>query len=121
MMNNPEISIKLERFSLGMAKPMVEIHKIPATPGMSIMDALRYVQENLDPTLAFDCSCRIGICKACAVKINGDVAMACSTVVEDGMEIAPLNSNDVLRDFIVRPKKYARSLSDFDSIHTEHE
>lgn len=69
------------------------------------MDVLRTIQENLDPSLAFDCSCRIGICKACALRVDGKVGMACSTVARDGMRIEPVNAKDVRRDLVVRPAK----------------
>lgn len=86
-------------------------YEIPASPGMSIMGALRHIQENIDPTLAFDCSCRIGICKACALRADGEIAMACSTPVRDGMKIEPVNERDNRRDLIVRPAKFPESVS----------
>jgi len=110
------INIKLERRDGAGEECHIDTFTIPAEIGMSIMDALHFIQDHLDPTLAFDCSCRIGVCKACAVKVDGKVEYACSKVVKDGMLIAPVNPKDVVRDFIVRPRKYARELSEIDGV-----
>lgn len=93
-------------------KPVLVTYQVPYKQGMSIMDALRYIQGHIDPTLAFDCSCRIGICRACAVRADGQVVMACSTVAKDGMRIEPVSADDVRRDLIVRPARSPRSVSD---------
>ena len=79
---------------------------------MSVMDALRYAQENLDSSLAFDCSCRIGICKACALRMDGEVVMACSTVARDGMRLEPINTTNVCRDLIVRARTHHATVSE---------
>ena len=95
-------------------------YKIPASVGTSIMGALRHIQENIDPTLAFDCSCRIGICKACALRVDGEVVMACSTAIRDGMKIEPVNAKDIQRDLVVRPAKSPDSVSAIAESFAEH-
>ena len=100
--------------------PGYATYQIPESSGMSIMDVLRYIQANIDPTLAFDCSCRIGICKACALRADGEVVMACSTAVRDGMKIDPVNTKDIKRDLVVRPAKYPGSVSAMAESLAEH-
>ncbi len=87
-------------------------YEVPYQAGMSVMDALHYAQRNIDTSLAFDCSCRIGICKACALRMDGAVVMACSTVAREGMRLEPVNTKDVRRDLIVRPAIYHQSVSE---------
>jgi succinate dehydrogenase/fumarate reductase iron-sulfur protein len=107
------IQVTIRRFSEEVSlEPYFQTYEVPAAPGMSVMDVLRYIQEHLDATLGFDCSCRIGICKACALRVNGEVAMACSTVASDGIQIEPINDNQVRRDLIARPDKYPPTLAE---------
>lgn len=41
------------------------------------LDALIYVKDNLDSTLAFRRSCREGICGSCAMNCDGLHTLAC--------------------------------------------
>ena len=38
---------------------------------MSVLDALIWVQRNVDPSLAFRRACRVGMCGTCGTVING--------------------------------------------------
>ena len=98
------LTFHIRRYTLGSGEePKLASFVVPYQVGMSVMDALHYAKNNLDSSLAFDCSCRIGICKACAVRMDGKAVMACSTVACDGMCLEPVNTKDVKRDLIVRP------------------
>lgn len=112
MDNKNTLTFQVKRYSPENEKAScLAAFEVPYQVGMSVMDALHYAQENYDPSLAFDCSCRIGICKACAVKMNGEVVMACSTVARDGMVLEPVNNRDIKRDLIVRPKTQHASVA----------
>lgn len=112
MDNLDTLTIQVSRCSPGeKATPRYTTYEIPEATGMSVMDVLRYIQGDIDPTLAFDCSCRIGICKACALRVNGEVVMACSTAAKDGMKIDPVNTKGIKRDLVVRPAKAPASVS----------
>ncbi|HUT81399.1 MAG TPA: succinate dehydrogenase/fumarate reductase iron-sulfur subunit [Candidatus Bathyarchaeia archaeon] len=67
------------------AKPDVESSyerfKVPLTPGMTILEALFYIQDNYDNTLAFRYSCRGAICGSCGITINKFPQLACKTQV----------------------------------------
>jgi len=42
--------------------PYFQEFTIPLSRGMTVLDGLIYIKENLDSTLAFRTSCRMGIC-----------------------------------------------------------
>ncbi len=42
-----------------------------------ILDALIYIKENQDSTIAFRRSCREGICGSCSMNIEGTNSLAC--------------------------------------------
>lgn len=69
----------------------------------TVLQALRAVQEKLDSSLAFNFSCRRGLCGACEVKVNGKPVMSCSTKAEKEMVIEPNCGwyGVVLRDLVV--------------------
>ena len=65
------------------------------------MDALRYIYENLDPTLAFRSSCQAGLCMACLMRIDGRVDFACRTYLRPEMKLEPLPGRRLIRDLVV--------------------
>ncbi|NHJ39291.1 MAG: succinate dehydrogenase/fumarate reductase iron-sulfur subunit [Asgard group archaeon] len=63
-------------------KSYYERFKVPLIPGMTILDALFYIQDNYDHSLAFRYSCRGAICGSCGITINKFPQLACKTQVE---------------------------------------
>jgi len=84
-------------------KPRYELYEVPYYRGMKVLDALIYIRENYDPTLAFRYSCKIWRCGSCTVTVNGDARPACRAEVEPGKEyvIEPLRNLPVVRDLVV--------------------
>ena len=76
---------------------------VPCGEGWSVMNALRYIQERLDPTLAYYEACKLGLCAACWVVLNGKQVLTCTTPVEREMTIDPPASYRVLRDLFIEP------------------
>jgi len=56
--------------------------EVPCGEGWSVMNALRYIQEHLDPTLAYYEACKLGLCAACWVVLNGKRVLSCTAPVE---------------------------------------
>ena len=79
-------------------------YEVPLTKGLTVLDAIIYVKENLDPTVSYRASCRMGICGSCAMYINGKPRLACHTqVAELGsrvVTVAPLPNYPVIRDLV---------------------
>ena len=49
--------------------------------GITILDLLFQIQEDIDPTLTFRYSCRGAVCGSCAILVNGIPVLACKTPV----------------------------------------
>ncbi|MHA1187012.1 MAG: succinate dehydrogenase/fumarate reductase iron-sulfur subunit [Candidatus Heimdallarchaeota archaeon] len=62
-------------------EPKYESYLVPITPGMTILEALFYIQDIFDSTLAFRYSCRGAICGSCGLTINKYPQLACKTQV----------------------------------------
>ena len=71
---------------------------------MTVLDGFLYIKENIDSSLAFRTSCRMGICGLCAMMINDYPHLACHTLVEefhaDTVKVKPLPNNPIIRDLI---------------------
>jgi succinate dehydrogenase/fumarate reductase-like Fe-S protein len=77
-------------------------YEVPVEAGQSVLGVLQHIYDNLDPTLTFACSCRIGFCSACLVRVNGKAVRACTTLAEGDMVIEPYEDDAVVRDLVVR-------------------
>ncbi len=85
------------------ASPRYQDYRVPAAPGMTVLDALLHVKEHLDATLAYRSSCRMGICGSCGMFINGFPRLACQTQVRtlgSLVQVEPLPNYPVLRDVV---------------------
>jgi succinate dehydrogenase/fumarate reductase-like Fe-S protein len=71
-------------------------------PGQSVLDGLRAIRNEQDPTLALRFSCiNANACKECMMLIDGKVAYACTTpMAEREMQLAPLPKKRVVRDLV---------------------
>ncbi len=82
-----------------------QAYAVETYPRMSVLDALFQIQREHDRTLAFRCSCRLGMCGTCAVVVNGREGLACQTLLErfDGGEVSvrPMNYLPVVKDLAV--------------------
>lgn len=79
----------------------IDLKKIPPM----YLDALLYVKDNLDSTLAFRRSCREGICGSCAMNCDGLHTLACIKEIDADLTkpalITPLGHMFVLKDLVV--------------------
>jgi succinate dehydrogenase / fumarate reductase iron-sulfur subunit len=84
--------------------PYFQSYDVNTTKGMTVLEGIFWVMENLDATLAFRCSCRAAICGSDAMHINGKYRLACQTQVDKlkpPVVIRPLAHLPVLKDLIV--------------------
>jgi succinate dehydrogenase / fumarate reductase iron-sulfur subunit len=58
-------------------------YDIPLEPGMTVLDALFYIQRHLDHSLVFRYSCRGAVCGSCSMIINKFPQLACRTQITD--------------------------------------
>ena len=58
--------------------PRWDTYEVDTTKfGPMVLDALIYIKNEVDPTLAFRRSCREGVCGSCAMNIGGVNTLAC--------------------------------------------
>ncbi len=64
-----------------------DTYDVPNEEGQTVLDALFYIQENIDDSLSFRYSCRGAVCGSCAMLIDKVPRLACRTQVKKVKEI----------------------------------
>ena len=78
----------------------------PRYESQTVLDVVAWIQQNVDPTLAYRFACRVGMCGSCAMMVNGKPRWTCRTHVEKvlgsgGVDIEPLRNLPVIKDLAV--------------------
>ena len=58
-------------------------YEVPLREDWVVLDALNYIKDQLDGTLSFRWSCRMGICGSCGMTVNGEPKLTCATFLTD--------------------------------------
>ncbi len=99
-----EITFKVFRYSSNNDRGNLVEYKIPVRKGMTVLEGLFYIKENIDGSLAFRVSCRMGVCGSCAMKINGKHMLACQTQIlklnSDVITVEPMNNYMIIKDLV---------------------
>ncbi|MBI2317962.1 MAG: hypothetical protein HYU75_13460 [Betaproteobacteria bacterium] len=82
--------------------PRVDTYEVPFEPGNSVLDGLRWIRANRDPTLAVRFSCiNANACKECMMELEGKPVYACTARLKAGdMHIAPLGNKSLVQDLV---------------------
>ncbi|MBI4300094.1 MAG: succinate dehydrogenase iron-sulfur subunit [Chloroflexi bacterium] len=104
-MANDDIILRVERYDPERGpRPYAQSYRVPVRKGMMVLDALNYVRDELDSSLAFRWSCRMGICGSCGMMVNGMPKLTCQDPVDRyrvrAIRIAALDHFPVIRDLV---------------------
>ncbi len=75
---------------------------VPFEEGQSVLDGLRWLRINKDPSLAMRFSCiNANACKECMMQLDGETVYACTARLEPReMTLTPLPNKKLLRDLV---------------------
>jgi len=101
-----EITLKAFRYDPeeGEDSRRYDVYRVPFKRGMTVLEALFWVLENADGSLAFRYSCRGAVCGNCAMFINGSFRLACKTQVASlgtDVTVDPLPYMKPIKDLVV--------------------
>jgi fumarate reductase iron-sulfur subunit len=86
-------------------EPTTQEYVVPLRKEWAVLDGLNYIKDQLDGTLSFRWSCRMGICGSCGMNVNGDPQLTCATFLSDyapgPVRVQPLNNFPIVRDLVV--------------------
>jgi fumarate reductase iron-sulfur subunit len=96
------------------SEPTYQEYEVPCHKEWVVLDGLNYVKDQLDGTLSFRWSCRMGICGSCGMTVNGQPKLTCATFLTDyapgPIKVGPLPNFPVVRDLVVGIDDFMRKL-----------
>ena len=89
-------------------------YEVPFRKDWVILDALNYIKDELDGTLSYRWSCRMGVCGSCGMMINGEPILSCAAFLETfypgPIRIEPLTNFPIVRDLIIEMSDFMQKL-----------
>lgn len=89
-------------------------YEVPCPREWVVLDGLNYIKDQLDGTLSYRWSCRMGICGSCGMNVNGEPKLTCATFLtdyDDGpVRVEPLPNFPIIRDLVVELGDFMRKL-----------
>ena len=88
------------------AEPTFQEYEVPYHKDWVLLDGLNYIKDQIDGTLSYRWSCRMGICGSCGMTVNGEPKLTCETFLNDyanqgTVRLEPLTNFPVIRDLVV--------------------
>jgi len=97
-------------------EPRYQRYEVPYREDWVVLDALNHVKDQIDGTLSFRWSCRMGVCGSCGMMVNGEPKLTCAAFLRDyypePIRIDPLNYFPVIRDLIINIDDFLGKLND---------
>ncbi|MFQ5553571.1 MAG: succinate dehydrogenase iron-sulfur subunit [Thermoplasmata archaeon] len=85
--------------------PFHEDFTVPFRKDMMVLDALNYIKDHMDGSLAFRWSCRMGICGSCGASVEGSPRLTCETFLREIrrpiVRVGPLSYFPVIKDLVI--------------------
>ncbi len=86
-------------------EPRFALYRHEPRPKDTVLEVLKDIRDQQDPSLSFRYSCREAVCGSCGMVVNGRIALACRTLVDTlgtgEVVIEPLPNLEIRKDLIV--------------------
>src|SRR5918996_3171064 len=96
-------------------EPGVQAYEVPLRKDWVILDALNYIKDQLDGSLTFRWSCRMGVCGSCGMMVNGIPKLTCAAFLRDyypqTIRVEPLAHFPIIRDLVINFDDFIDKLS----------
>jgi fumarate reductase iron-sulfur subunit len=95
-------------------EPSYQSFEVPLRSDWMVLDALNYIKDQLDGSLAFRWSCRMGICGSCGMMVNGVPRLTCESLLMEfapgPVRIGPLDHFPVVKDLVIEMEEFMGKL-----------
>ncbi len=96
-------------------EPIFDTFEVPFRDDWVVLDALNHVKDEVDGSLTYRWSCRMGVCGSCGMMVNGVPRLTCSAFLRDftpgPIRVEPLSGFPVERDLVVVLDDFMEKLS----------
>lgn len=102
----PQYIFRVQRFHPELDnKPHESRYEVDIQPDASVLEGLHYIRLHYDSSLAYRYACRSAVCGSCAVRVNGDIKLACRTKMKElntrTVVVGPLPILPLMKDLVV--------------------
>jgi fumarate reductase iron-sulfur subunit len=85
-------------------EPTFQSYEVPFREDWVVLDAINYIKDEIDGTLSYRWSCRMGVCGSCGMMINDVPKLSCAVFLKEyypnKISLEPLTGFPVERDLI---------------------
>jgi len=97
-------------------EPVFQSCAVPFRDDWVVLDALNYLKDEVDGSISYRWSCRMGVCGSCGMMVNGTPKLTCAAFLKDyypgPVRVEPLANFPVERDLIVNITDFVKKLKD---------
>ncbi|MCZ6660535.1 MAG: succinate dehydrogenase/fumarate reductase iron-sulfur subunit [bacterium] len=106
MSGKKTITMKVTRFRPEQEEaPTEQDYEFEFPDDWVVLDALNHIKDQMDGTLSFRWSCRMGICGSCGMMVNGEPKLTCAAFLRDyhpaEIRVEPLAYFPIIRDLVI--------------------
>jgi len=114
-MAEPKITLEVFRYRPeAEQEPTFQRYEVPYRKDWVVLDAINYLKDQVDGTLSYRWSCRMGVCGSCGMMINGEPKLACAVYLNNyypvPIRVEPLANFPVERDLIINMDDFMTKL-----------
>lgn len=96
------------------AEPVFEKFEVPYNKDWVVLDALNYIKDQLDGSLSYRWSCRMGVCGSCGMMVNDEPKLTCAAFLSSyksgKIRVEPLKYFPVVRDLVTEMSGFLEKL-----------
>jgi fumarate reductase iron-sulfur subunit len=97
-------------------QPRFQTYTVPFRQEWVVLDALNYIKDNIDGSLTYRWSCRMGVCGSCGMMVNGEPKLTCAAFLKDDypktIRVEPLANFPVIRDLVINFDDFLHKLKE---------
>src|SRR5712671_5155706 len=80
-------------------------YNVPVEEGMVVLDAIHYIQKEIEPDLAVRWNCKAAKCGSCSAEVNGRPSLMCKTRMDhfapgEPISVRPVKTFPIIRDLV---------------------
>ena len=112
------LSLEVYRYDPDSGREWFLTYEVENREDWVVLDALNFIKDNIDGTLSYRWSCRMGVCGSCGMMVNGYPVLTCSAFMREYLpgpvRVEPLNNFEVERDLIINFDDFLKKLYSVD-------
>ena len=120
------MELKIFRYRPEVEKePTFQSYEVPFREDWVVLDAINYIKDEIDGTLSYRWSCRMGVCGSCGMMINDIPKLSCAVFLKEYYPkkicLEPLTGFPVERDLIFEMDDFLTKLEEIKPYIIRHE